>query len=165
MGFRGLARPGWPFTLKGRLDRLDFHPRDGQLIIWDYKTGNIPTAARVFDHREEFQLPGYLCAVREGQVEIDETDIVGMGAGFICLKSSEKHLRHQDFAGHQDRWADLLVDWEEDVRRLGELLRAGHFRPAPRPAPKRRDEGACRYCRCILVCHYQHQAADQEDEP
>ncbi|MFW6113021.1 MAG: PD-(D/E)XK nuclease family protein [Thermodesulfobacteriota bacterium] len=165
VAFQGLARPGWPFTLKGRLDRLDFHPRDGRLLIWDYKTGDIPTAARVFDHKEEFQLPGYLCAVQEGQVEIDVTDVGGLGAGFICLKSSEKHLRHQDFAGHQDRWADLLADWEEDVRRLGELLRGGSLRPAPRPAPKRRDEGACRYCRCILMCHYQRESSDQEDEP
>jgi RecB family exonuclease len=26
VAFQGLTRPGWPFTLRGRLDRLDFHP-------------------------------------------------------------------------------------------------------------------------------------------
>jgi len=164
MNFQGLARPGWPFTLKGRLDRLDIHPQQGELIIWDYKTGNIPNAVQVFDRQEEFQLPGYLCALREGHVEINLTDIAKMSAGFICLKSSEKHLRHQDFAAQKDRWADLLLAWEEDVRRLGELLRTGNLRPAPRPAPKRRDDGACLFCPCILVCHYQRETADQEDE-
>ena len=166
VAFRGLARPGWPFTLKGRLDRLDFHPEQGELIIWDYKTGNIPSAAQVFDHKEEFQLPGYLCALREGQVKIDLTDIAAMGAGFICLKSSrEGHLRHQDFAGKKDLWSELLAAWEEDVRRLGEILRAGNFRPAPRPAPRRGNDGACRFCPCLLLCHYEGEIADQEEEP
>lgn len=163
MTFRGLTRPGWPFTLKGRLDRLDFHPQRGEFLIWDYKTGNIPSAAQVFDHREEFQLPGYLCALRDGHTGVDLTDIAGLGAGFICLKSTrDDHLRHQDFAAHKDCWAELLSAWDEDVRRLGELLRAGNFRPAPRPAPRRRDDGACRFCPCILVCHYQGETADQD---
>ena len=165
VAFQGLARPGWPFTLKGRLDRLDFHPQQGELIIWDYKTGNVPSAAQVFDRQEEFQLPGYLCAVREGEAGIDLTDIAGMSAGVICLKSSEKHLRHQDFAAHKDRWADLLESWEEEVRSLGELLLAGNLRPAPRPAPRRRDDGACLYCPCFLVCNYKPETANAEDEP
>jgi ATP-dependent helicase/nuclease subunit B len=161
--FRGLARPGWLFTLRGRLDRLDFHPEQGELIIWDYKTGNIPSAAQVFDHKEEFQLPGYLCALREGHVKIDLTDIAGMGAGFICLKSSrEGHLRHQDFAGKKDLWAELLAAWEEDVRRLGEILRTGNFRPAPRPAPRRGNDGACRFCKLELICGF--SIPDDKDE-
>jgi ATP-dependent helicase/nuclease subunit B len=163
--FRGLARPGWPFTLKGRLDRLDIHPEQGELIIWDYKTGRIPTAAQVFDHFEEYQLPGYLWAVREGQAGIDLNDVATMGAGFICLKSSrEDHLRHQDFAAKKDCWADLLEVWEAEVRRLGELLAAGDLRPAPRPAPRKRDEGACHFCPCFLVCNYDREAVDAEDD-
>jgi RecB family exonuclease len=166
MAFQGLSRPGWPFTLRGRLDRLDIHPEQGELIIWDYKTGNIPSAAQVFDHREEFQLPGYLCAVQEGQAGIDLSQIDQMCAGFICLKSSrEGHLRHQDFSGKKDRWDDLLADWEAEVRRLGELLAAGDLRPAPRPAPRKRDGGACHFCPCSLVCNYERETADAEDEP
>ena len=61
---------GWPFTLKGRLDRLDYHPENGDLIVWDYKTGEIPGAKKVFEEREEFQLPGYLLAVKQGRVEV-----------------------------------------------------------------------------------------------
>jgi RecB family exonuclease len=164
VAFQGLARPGWPFTLRGRLDRLDFHPEQGELVVWDYKTGTIPNGAQVFDRREEFQLPGYLWAVREGHTEIDLDEVDLMCAGFIGLKSSrEDHLQHQDFPGRKDEWDEVLAAWEEDVRVLGELLVAGDVRPAPRPAPKKRDDGACRYCPYPLICSYE-QAGNEEGE-
>ena len=47
--FAGLKEAGWPFALKGRLDRLDYHPEAGQAIVWDYKSGEVPGAKQVFD--------------------------------------------------------------------------------------------------------------------
>jgi ATP-dependent helicase/nuclease subunit B len=165
VAFRGLARPGWPFTLRGRLDRLDFHPETGELLVWDYKTGAIPSGARVFEKREEFQLPGYLCAVREGRTSVALEEVGALCAGFICLKSSrEDHLQHQDFSDKKDNWADVLTAWEEEVRLLGELLVAGDVRPAPRPAPTRRDDGACRYCSFELICGVDRESGDEEGE-
>jgi RecB family exonuclease len=165
VAFGGLTRPGWPFTLRGRLDRLDFHPEQRELIVWDYKTGTIPNRAQVFDRREEFQLPGYLWAVREGHAEIDLDQVDLMCAGFIGLKSSrEDHLQHQDFPGKRDQWDNVLAVWEEDVRRLGELLVDGDVRPAPRPTPNKRDDGACRYCPYPLICSYTQEAGDEEGE-
>jgi len=168
VAFAGLARPGWPFTLKGRLDRLDFHPEQGELMVWDYKTGAIPSGAQVFDRGEEFQLPGYLWAVREGHtpVELGEVGEVEVWcAGFIGLKSArEDHLRHQDFSGNKDRWAEVLSTWEDAVRRLGELLMAGDVRPAPHPAPTRRDDGACRFCPYPLICRVSRKIGDDEVE-
>lgn len=165
VAFQGLTRPGWPFTLRGRLDRLDFHPEHGELIVWDYKTGAIPSGAQVFDKREEFQLPAYLWAVREGYAPIDLGDVQLLCAGFIGLKSSrEDHLQHQDFSGHKDRWAEVLSAWEEDVRLLGECLLAGDARPAPRPAPTRRDEGACRFCNFTLICGFSPNFEPDEQE-
>ena len=163
--FRGLSRPGWPFTLRGRLDRLDFHPEQKELVVWDYKTGTIPNGAQVFDRREEFQLPGYLCAVQEGHTEIDLDQVDLMCAGFISLKSSrEDHLQHQDFPDKKERWAEVLAAWEEDVRVLGELLKAGDVRPAPRPAPKKRDDGACRYCKFELICGFSSASIPEAQE-
>ena len=96
MAFAGLAGPGWPFTLKGHLDRLDFHPETGELIVWDYKTGTIPNGTQVFERREESQLPGYLWAVREGHTDVDLGKVEVLAAGFIGLKSSrEDHLQHR----------------------------------------------------------------------
>jgi ATP-dependent helicase/nuclease subunit B len=165
VAFQGLARPGWPFTLRGRLDRLDFHPETGELLVWDYKTGAIPSGTRVFEKGEEFQLPGYLWAVREGHTSVNLDEVGALCAGFICLKSSrEDHLQHQDFSGQKDCWADVLTAWEEEVRLLGELLVAGDVRPAPRPAPTRRDDGACRYCSFELICGVNRESGDEEVE-
>ncbi len=163
--FQGLSRPGWPFTLKGRLDRLDFHPEAGELIVWDYKTGEIPNSAQVFERLEEFQLPAYLWAVREGHTQADLKAAAVMSAGFIGLKSTrEDHLKHEDFGGKKDRWDDVLTAWEEKVRGLGERLVAGDVRPAPHPAPKGRNRGACSYCPYPLICSYQEEAGDEEGE-
>jgi RecB family exonuclease len=165
VAFAGLTRPGWAFTLRGRLDRLDFHPEDKELMIWDYKTGVIPSVNRVFAHQEEFQLPAYLWAVREGHTDVDPEAYATLCAGFIGLKSSrEDHLKYQDYVGHQDRWAEVLSAWEEEVRRLGEFLVAGDVRPAPRPAPRRRDDGACRFCPFPLVCNFTRATAGDEEE-
>jgi RecB family exonuclease len=165
VAFQGLARPGWPFTLRGRLDRLDFHPETGELVVWDYKTGNIPNGVQVFEKCQEFQLPGYLWAVREGHTPVALEEVNLFCAGFICLKSSrEDHLQHQDFSGKKDRWAEVMETWEGDVRNLGELLLAGDLRPAPRPAPTRRDDGACRYCNFALMCGVSREPEDEEGE-
>jgi RecB family exonuclease len=165
VAFAGLNRPGWPFTLRGRLDRLDFHPETGELMVWDYKTGKIPSGAQVFDRKEEFQLPAYLCAVREGHADPGVGEVAALCAGFIGLKSSrEDHLQHQDFAGKKDLWDEVVNAWEEDVRLLGEILLAGDIRPTPRPAPGKRDEGACRFCPFPLICHYKPVADGDEDE-
>ncbi len=163
--FHGLTRPGWPFTLRGRLDRLDLHPESGEAMVWDYKTGKLPNGAQVFDRKEEFQLPAYLCAVREGHTDLDLAEVSALCAGFIGLKSSrEDHLQHQDFAGKKDLWEEVIDAWEEEVRLLGELLTAGDVRPAPRPAPGKRDDGACRFCPFPLICHHQPEVEGDEDE-
>ncbi len=165
LAFQGLTRPGWSFTLRGRLDRLDFHPDTGELMVWDYKTGNIPNGAQVFDKKEEFQLPAYLLAVQEGHAGVDLDEIAAMSAGFIGLKSiREGHLQHQDFPKNKDRWPEVVESWEEEVRLLGKLLVAGDVRPAPRPAPTQRDEGACRYCPFSLLCGHQPEAPDEEGD-
>ncbi len=102
--------------------------------------------------------------MREGHTEIDLDEVDRMCAGFIGLKSSrEDHLQHQDFPGKKEQWNEVLAAWEEDVRVLGELLVAGDVRPAPRPAPKKRDDGVCRYCPYLLICSYE-QAGNEEGE-
>ena len=103
--------------------------------------------------------------MREGHTPIDLGEVEALCAGFIGLKSSrEDHLQHQDFSGKKDLWAEVLEAWEEEVRRLGELLAAGDVRPAPRPAPTRRDDGACRFCPYPLICNIDRQTGDDEVE-
>ncbi|OGP71120.1 MAG: hypothetical protein A2Z73_02975 [Deltaproteobacteria bacterium RBG_13_60_28] len=162
--FQGLQGPGWPFKLRGRIDRIDYH-RDQGLILWDYKTGEIPGVKKVFDDGEEFQLPGYLAAVQQGKVAAAKGE-APLKAGFIGLKSArEKHLQHEDFPKRAGEWARVVADWERRLVALGERLTAGDFRPEPFPAPQGKEKGACQYCPYLLICDFipPEPPADEEE--
>jgi hypothetical protein len=134
-------------------------------MVWDYKTGELPNAPKVFDRGEEFQLPAYLWAVKEGHFSPDWAAAAVLAAGFIGLKSPrEDHLRYQDYAGEKGRWAAVLAAWEEEVQSLGERLLVGEVHPVPRPAPQGRNEGACGYCPYPLICGYRGEAEEEEGE-
>ena len=161
--FQDLAGPGWPFRLKGRIDRIDYH-RDEGLILWDYKTGEVPNAKKVFDDREEFQLPGYLAAVKKGRVEAAKGETT-LKAGYIGLKSArEKHLQHEDFPKRAGEWGQVIAAWEERLAALGRRLAAGDFCPQPAPAPQGKKEGACQYCPFLLICGFLPAEASEGEE-
>ena len=97
MAFNDLRGQDWPFSLRGRIDRLDYHPEDADLVVWDYKSGEIPKKGKVLDDLEESQLPCYLLAVQQGRVPVDQP-AANLRAGFIGLKSPRSHhLKHEDF--------------------------------------------------------------------
>jgi ATP-dependent helicase/nuclease subunit B len=161
--FQDLQHPDWPFRLRGRIDRIDYH-RDEGLILWDYKTGEIPGEKKIFDKGEEFQLPGYLAAVRQGRVEAAKGE-APQKAGFIGLKSArEKHLHYEDFPKRAGEWERVVAAWEERLAALGKRLAAGDFCPEPFPAPQGKKKGACQYCPLQLVCGYLPTAAPGDEE-
>ncbi|MHB8069625.1 MAG: PD-(D/E)XK nuclease family protein [Desulfobaccales bacterium] len=161
--FADLAGPGWPFKLKGRIDRIDYH-RDQGLILWDYKTGEVPKAQKVFDDLEEFQLPGYLAAVKKGRVPAAPGE-AALKAGYIGMKSArEKHLQHEDFPKRAGAWGQVVAAWEARLAALGRRLAAGDFRPQPAPAPQGKNEGACQYCPHLLICGYQIPESPEGEE-
>jgi RecB family exonuclease len=152
--FEGLKRATWPFALRGRLDRLDYHPADADLVIWDYKSGEIPKPKQVFETGEECQLPGYLLAVKEGLVPVPAV-IIGLRAGFIGLKSiREDHLKHQDFQAMGDHWEQVTRLWEERVAIFCRRVDQGDFYPAPYPPPSGNNAGACKFCPYGLLCAF-----------
>ncbi len=162
--FQDLKGEGWPFALTGRLDRLDYHLKTRELVIWDYKTGKIPAAKQVFDTGEENQLPGYLLAVKQGRVKVPE-EPGQIRAGFIGLKSSrQKHLKYEDFDSRADRWEQVVAAWEERLKALGRRLTAGDFTPNPTPAPEGRQQGACKFCPYPLVCGFVIEPTLEEGE-
>jgi RecB family exonuclease len=162
--FQDLSGPGWPFRLKGRIDRIDYR-RDEGLILWDYKTGEVPKAQKVFDDLEEFQLPGYLAAIKQGRVEAAKGE-EDMRAGYIGLKSArEKHLQHEDFSKRAGEWGQVIAVWEERLAALGARLASGDFSPQPAPAPRGKKEGACQYCPHLLICGFiPPETSDGEEE-
>ncbi len=146
MAFNDLQGQDWPFSLRGRIDRLDYHPEDADLVVWDYKSGEIPKKGKVLDDLEESQLPCYLLAVQQGRVPVNQP-AANLRAGFIGLKSPRSHhLKHEDFGVPPSKWQEAAAAFAAKVTALGRRLAAGDFRPDPTPAPEGKKLGACQYC-------------------
>ncbi len=110
-GFDGLSLHDCPVRLRGRLDRLDFHPEKG-CVCWDYKTGNIPGRTQVTEDLKAPQLPAYLLAIRRGLLG-EAVDACGpLAAGYIALKSV-KHLKHSIVIEANEEVQALLSRWED----------------------------------------------------
>jgi len=166
VGFQDLHCRDWPFTLKGRIDRLDYHPKSADLVVWDYKSGEIPKKQKVLEDLEEPQLPCYLLAVEQGRVPVSPS-AVGLRAGFIGLKSPRsQHLKHEDFNATPEKWQAAAGAFVERVAALGRRLAAGDFNPDPNPVPAGKNQGVCQYCLYSLICGFipATVSADEEEE-
>lgn len=162
--FADLTGEDWPFTLAGRVDRLDYHPDTDDLVVWDYKSGEIPKKGKVFEDLEESQLPCYLLAVEQGRVPPDR-QTASLRAGFIGLKSPRSHhLKHEDFDAPAEKWRQAAAAFAARVTALGRRLARGDFRPDPTPAPAGRRGGACQYCMYALVCGFTPTPAQEEED-
>jgi RecB family exonuclease len=163
VAFQDLREGDWPFTLAGRIDRLDYHPECNDLVVWDYKSGEIPKRGKVLDDLEEPQLPCYLLAVRQGRVPASRT-AANLRAGFIGLKSPKSHhLKHEDFGASTEQWHQAAEAFARRVAALGRRLAAGDFCPDPTPAPEGNKSGACQYCPYALVCGFIAAPAKEEE--
>ena len=163
VAFNDLQGQDWSFSLRGRIDRLDYHPEDADLVVWDYKSGEIPKKGKVLDDLEESQLPCYLLAVQQGRAPIDQA-AASLRAGFIGLKSPRpQHLKHEDFGAPPSIWQEAAAAFAAKVAALGRRLVAGDFRPDPTPAPDKPHGGACQYCPYELVCGFVPALAEEEE--
>jgi ATP-dependent helicase/nuclease subunit B len=130
-----------PIGLRGRIDRIDYHPGERTLAILDYKTGD---AAKRPDavHRSrgewvDLQLPLYRHLYRSllESLPIGDVREHGVELGYITLP--------KDPAGVGDRMAEWstaeLEDADEQARHVVRSLRAGTFWP-PNETPAYEDE-------------------------
>ena len=152
--FKGLTVEGWPTTLNGRIDRVDFHPELG-LLCWDYKSGSSPNFSEVFSHLSEPQLPAYLLAILQGLIELPGHSRLReypLQAGYITLKS-EKNLKLDRLRADANQWQDLLGVWQKRLVELGHQLQQGHFHAEPVPSAQLRErERLCSYCGLLTIC-------------
>jgi ATP-dependent helicase/nuclease subunit B len=164
VAFQDLRDRDWPFSLRGRIDRLDCHPENSDLVVWDYKSGEVPKKNQVLEEVAEAQLPCYLLAVQQGRVPVNPA-AASLRAGFIGLKSPRSlHLKHEDFGASPEKWREAAAAFAEKVAALGRRLAAGDFHPDPFPAPDKPHGGACQYCPYELVCGFSPEPAPEEEE-
>jgi len=168
--FEALRVPGLPFSLKGRIDRVDFN-KNGGVILWDYKTGETPAAADIVTRLKESQLITYLLALLGGHIPALEPLIkldAPFSAGYIQLKSSAD-IRIFEIKGIESS----LEDWTQAIARLGKILGAGDFRAEPFPVSEVTGrEKTCEKCPVITLCragvrdqgHENDEGAHEETE-
>ncbi len=135
VAFRDLRGQDWPFTLRGRIDRLDYNPETADLVVWDYKSGEIPKKNQVLDEVAEAQLPCYLLAVEQGRVPVNPA-AASLRAGFIGLKSPRSHhLKHEDFAATPEKWREAAAAFAGEGHGPGPPPGRGGFPSRPHPGP------------------------------
>ncbi|QEG21517.1 PD-(D/E)XK nuclease family protein [Mariniblastus fucicola] len=123
-----------PFTIRGKIDRVDRHEVTGQVAVWDYKTsdsGNDPQKAHLKNKQWiDLQLPLYRHLVREVDI-IKGANLDDISLGYILLS---KNLNDIKFA--KARWDSSMLDYaDKEAFRVIRDIRAGVFGPPTDPPP------------------------------
>jgi RecB family exonuclease len=157
--FEGLAIGDSGVMLTGQVDRIDSHPIQG-IIIWDYKTGEVPTPTAVFKDKVAPQLPSYLLSLKRDFLHHIGAQDSPLGGGYISLKKvSEVKISPMKDAQY---WEEFLSQWEGAVQERLKGPLNGLYLPEPRPAPPGiQNKGACTYCVFFNLCAY-HDNPEQE---
>jgi RecB family exonuclease len=125
--FNGLKLGEAAISVKGRLDRLDYHAEYGY-VCWDYKTGSPPAPKEVLVDLTHPQLPAYLLAVRKGLIREAESDGAGLGAGYIDLRSV-RYFKHSQHIKSSIDLGAFLNQWEEVLAKALKELEEGSLTP------------------------------------
>jgi len=150
--FDGLTFPGWAFSVRGRIDRIDHNKEAKGVCLWDYKTGSFSPFTDICERFLAPQLPLYLLAVQSFP-EFAPPSVETFQAGFVSLKS-EKDLAHKELGKTLEDWEVCLDQWVQEISRLGKRMQQGDFAPDPRPEPQGKELGACTYCDYQNLCAY-----------
>lgn len=127
-----------PFTIRGRIDRIDWHPRDGRLCILDYKTADEGLdPERTHRRRKQWvdlQLPLYrhlLGALPELARRAEQIEL-----GYILLPNDLDKVGLAAAAWSEEELAEADALAEEVIRQV----RAEVFWPPASPPPAFADD-------------------------
>jgi RecB family exonuclease len=152
--FDGLAAPHWPFSVAGRIDRVDRH-KDKGIMMWDYKSGEHPSRQAVLEYLIDPQVPAYVLAAEEHRIAEIRKELGShrpVSGGYIVLRrpASVSHLVLRPKGGS---WSPVLQRLKESVARLSKVLASGQFTAQPYPVSDAvRQEKACQYCLYRPLC-------------
>lgn len=126
---------GRPFTLEGRIDRIDFHEQFGRLAILDYKTadrGEDPMAThRKADEWIDLQLPLYRHLIDAALPSGTETAGMPIDLGYVLLPLDLKCVKLV-----RAEWdTKMLESADERARDIVRAIWAEEFWPPKEPPP------------------------------
>ncbi len=130
-------RPEAGLVLRGKIDRLSELP--GGFAVTDYKTGAVPSRARIFGERpDSFQMPFYVALARAAGLPV-------LAAAYYAVREA----RYIWVTGGRRPMADgetleaALAGLERAAAEMAERLRAGDF-TVPRACASCGQRGICR---------------------
>ena len=124
-----------PIYLRGRIDRIDRNRATGEIVIFDYKTGeSAKTPEKTHRRRDDWvdlQLPLYRHLVQHAADNFADVDPAAVRLGYIVIPKSLDDIGH-----HVAEWtADDLAEADETARGVIRDIRAGIFGPPNGPPP------------------------------
>jgi RecB family exonuclease len=149
--FKGLSDQDWPFSISGRVDRIDFHSDRGY-ALWDYKGGATPTRKEVLEQHLDPQILAYVHAAKEGLISEISEGAAHISAGYIGLKAASAVVL-SEFINDEKGLDIILQDWKGAVTSIGSKMVTGRFEAEPGHVSHGvREEKVCRYCPYRPLC-------------
>lgn len=130
-----LSVKGQPFTLTGKIDRVDMHEHTGQVAIWDYKTSDAGEGPykhhKTKSQWKDLQLPLYRHLVKEVNA-VRGANLDDITVGYVLLSKDLENIKFEAAEFSQEELAEadaLAMDCIEKIR-------AGLFWPPVEKPPK-----------------------------
>jgi hypothetical protein len=133
---------GTAFSLRGRIDRVDFSPARDLLRVIDYKTGKLPGVEDGFCGGTTLQLPLYLMAACRIWKEAD----LEKSWAEYCSVSRKGKFARLPFRG--DRWEEKERNLKKILETISRGIKEGTFFPV------REKNGDCGYCDFKNLCEH-----------
>jgi probable DNA repair protein len=119
--------------LRARIDRID-ELSTGEIILIDYKTGQIPAADWLDPRPTQVQLPVYAISYPKAT-----------HVAIAKVKANEHQFKQID--DFELSWEDMLYHWQQTLTHLADEFIAGHNEVSPIEG-----EQTCQYCGLELLC-------------
>ena len=149
---------GRPMFLRGRIDRVNFHPSKGQRVIFDYKSSNQADSPEKTHRRQgqwvDLQLPLY----RHLTAALGLDGPIGLA--YIALPKDVRQVGMLPAAWTAGDLAEADLAAAEVVRKV----RAEHFWPPVSPPPAFFDDLAAICQDNQLIARIEATAGEEEDE-
>lgn len=173
-----VALPGTDATLHGKIDRVDATP-DGELVTYDYKTGDTPSEDDTLDGYK-FQLPTYLLMAESAldgdpvggtYYRVNPDDSVSYHSGTIGAsedasysqsEATEFLQRHRTLSFEtREAFQEFLHDSIPDrVSQIETAVQAGSFSPTVLGP----DDAGCSHCEYRAACDVRHHRRHESRE-